>query len=56
MSQNNIQIASVQTLVRRLVTNTFNPHYIIIDEAHHAAAGSWRKIIEHFKDAYKAVD
>ena len=52
-SQNNIQIASVQTLVRRLVTNTFKPHYIIIDEAHHAAAGSWRKIIEHFKDAYK---
>ena len=52
-SQNNIQIASVQTLVRRLVTNKFNPHYIIIDEAHHAAAGSWRKIIEHFKDAYK---
>ena len=52
-SQNNIQIASVQTLVRRLVTNTFNPNYIIIDEAHHAAAGSWRKIIEHYKDAYK---
>ena len=52
-SQNNIQIASVQTLIRRLVTNKFNPHYIIIDEAHHAAAGSWRKIIEHFKDAYK---
>ena len=52
-SQNNIQIASVQTLVRRLVTNTFNPDYIIIDEAHHAAAGSWKKIIEHFKDAYK---
>lgn len=52
-SQNNIQIASVQTLVRRLVTNTFKPHYIIIDEAHHSAAGSWSKIIEHFKDAYK---
>ena len=52
-SQNNIQIASVQTLVRRLVTNTFNPNYIIIDEAHHAAAGSWQKIIEHFKDAFK---
>ncbi len=52
-STNNIQIASVQTLVRRLVTNTFNPNYIIIDEAHHAAAGSWTKIIDHFKDAYK---
>jgi superfamily II DNA or RNA helicase len=52
-STNNIQIASVQTLVRRLVKNTFNPNYIIIDEAHHAAAGSWTKIINHFKDAYK---
>jgi|TARA_Y100000289_G_scaffold62552_1_gene71877 superfamily II DNA or RNA helicase len=52
-SRNNIQIASVQTLVRRLVKNTFNPNYIIIDEAHHAAAGSWTKIIDHFKDAYK---
>ena len=52
-STNNIQIASVQTLVRRLVKNTFNPNYIIIDEAHHAAAGSWTKIIDHFKDAYK---
>ena len=52
-SSNNIQIASVQTLVRRLVKNTFNPNYIIIDEAHHAAAGSWTKIIDHFKDAYK---
>jgi len=52
-SKNNIQIASVQTLVRRLVKNTFNPNYIIIDEAHHAAAGSWTKIIDHFKDAYK---
>ena len=52
-STNNIQIASVQTLVRRLVKNTFNPNYIIIDEAHHAAAGSWKKIIEHFKEAYK---
>tara|TARA_R100001443_G_scaffold27558_2_gene40765 strand:- start:12376 stop:14139 length:1764 start_codon:yes stop_codon:yes gene_type:complete len=52
-STNNIQIASVQTLVRRLVKNTFNPNYIIIDEAHHAAAGSWTKIINYFKDAYK---
>ena len=51
--KNNIQIASVQTLVRRLDNNHFFPDYIIIDEAHHAAAGSWRKIIEHFKDAYK---
>ena len=48
-----IQIASVQTLVRRLNTNKFKPHYIIIDEAHHAAAGSWDKILTNFSDAYR---
>ena len=48
-----IQIASVQTLVRRLNTNKFKPHYIIIDEAHHAAAGSWDKILTNFDDAYR---
>ena len=48
-----IQIASVQTLVRRLNTNKFTPHYIIIDEAHHAAAGSWDKILTNFSDAYR---
>ena len=43
-----IQICSVQTLVRRLnkiKENSFN--LLIIDEAHHATAGSWKKIIDH---------
>ena len=48
-----IQIASVQTLVRRLSSNTFIPNFIIIDEAHHAAAGSWDKILTSFPNAYK---
>ncbi len=52
-SKSSIQIASVQTLVRRLSSNTFTPNYIIIDEAHHAAAGSWDKILANFPDAYK---
>lgn len=42
--------ASVQSLVRRLdryPPNTFDT--IIVDEAHHAAAGSYRKILAHFK-------
>ena len=52
-SRSSIQIASVQTLVRRLSSNTFKPNYIIIDEAHHAAAGSWDKILATFPDAYK---
>ena len=52
-SRSAIQIASVQTLVRRLSSNTFTPNYIIIDEAHHAAAGSWDKILATFPNAYK---
>lgn len=50
---NNIQVASVQTLVRRLETIDYKPDYIIVDEAHHAAAGTWQKIIKHYKDTYK---
>ena len=46
----NVQIASVQTLVNRL-DKIKKPDLIIIDEAHHATAGSWRKIIEYFSDA-----
>lgn len=47
-----IQICSVQTLVRRL--NYLNEDYcqlLIIDEAHHAVAGSWEKIITNFREA-----
>ena len=43
-SDHKVQVASVQTLVRRLTTTDFKPDLIIIDEAHHAVAGSWEKI------------
>jgi superfamily II DNA or RNA helicase len=43
-----IQVASVQTLIRRLQKITTPPDLIIIDEAHHAAAGSWQAIINHW--------
>lgn len=39
-----VQVASVQTYVRRL--GIFKPALIIADEAHHATAGSWRKVID----------
>ena len=52
--KNNIQIASVQTLVRRLDNNDFFPDYIIIDEAHHAAAGSWQKILDYYDNTCQA--
>lgn len=45
-----IQIASVQTLIRR-IDRIEKPDLIVIDEAHHAIAGSWRKVVERFSDA-----
>ena len=46
-----IQVASVQTLIRRLDTAA-EPDLIIIDEAHHATTGStWGKILAHWPDA-----
>lgn len=44
-----VQVASVQTLVRRLAK--IPPDYfglLIVDEAHHAVAGSWAKVIDYF--------
>jgi len=47
-----IQVASVQTLIRRL-EDTPAPDLIIIDEAHHAVAGSWGKILDHWPNALR---
>lgn len=45
-----VVIASVQSLVRRLYNfNPFDFDRIITDEAHHAVAGSYRKIYDYFK-------
>lgn len=46
-----VQVASVQTLARRL-DKIITPDVIICDEAHHATANTWTKIIEYFPDAY----
>lgn len=45
-----VQVASVQTLVNRLARIPA-PDLIIIDECHHATAGSWRKVIDFFPNA-----
>ena len=50
-SDHPVQVASVQTLIRRLNSADFTPDLIIIDEAHHAVAGSWDKIIGRFPNA-----
>src|SRR5579875_681687 len=44
-----VQVASVQTLIRRLHKHHFD--FLFIDEAHHATAGSWRKIVDAFPNA-----
>lgn len=45
-----VQVASVQTLVKRL-DKIQPPDLIVIDEAHHASANTWRTIIERFPNA-----
>lgn len=45
-----VSVASVQTLVRRLDQHSFD--LIVVDEAHHAVAGSYKKIIDHYQEAH----
>ena len=45
-----IQIASVMTMANRL--DKFCPEFIIVDECHHAVAGSWEKITSAYPDAF----
>ncbi|MBB1074493.1 DEAD/DEAH box helicase family protein [Rhodoferax sp. 4810] len=48
-----IQVASVQTLVRRLDVINWSPDFIIVDEAHHATRKTiWGQILNHFNHAY----
>lgn len=44
------QVASVQTLIRRL-SKIKEPDLIIVDEAHHTNAGSWKKVLDYFPKA-----
>ena len=49
----NVVFASVQTLVRHLdafPSDRFD--YVVVDEFHHAAASSYRQVIDHFDPAF----
>lgn len=48
-----IQVASVQTLARRLHHVAAQPDLIVVDEAHHAIAGTWRRTLSHWPDALR---
>lgn len=51
MTSDAIQVATIQTLARR-AHKLPPPGLLIIDEAHHSAAASYRKVIEICKGAY----
>lgn len=46
-----VQVASVQTLANRLHKIPFTPDLIIVDEAHHSAANTWKKVYNHYPNA-----
>lgn len=46
-----VQVASVQTLVKRMHKLPVSPDLVIVDEAHHATAGTWRKILDFYPKA-----
>jgi DNA repair protein RadD len=47
-----VQVVSVQTVVRR-TGGLIPPDVIIVDECHHAAAGTWGKILQAFPRAVR---
>lgn len=49
-----VQVASVQTVARRLgrlEAAGWKPDLIVVDECHHAVAGTWRRVLEAFPGA-----
>jgi superfamily II DNA or RNA helicase len=48
-----IQVASVQTLTRRLGQLVTAPDLIVIDEAHHATANGWQRALNHWPEALR---
>lgn len=50
MTKDLVQVASVQTLIRRLDKYP-EPNLIIVDECAHAAASSWVRILKHYENS-----
>lgn len=48
-----VQIASIQTLTRRLDRLRYEPDLIIFDECHHTAANNWAELFSHFSASFK---
>lgn len=48
-----VQVASVYTMSRRL-GKLPHPDFLIIDEAHHTIAKTWKNIVDYYSDSYIA--
>lgn len=46
-----VQVASVQTMAKRLEKIELNPKLIVYDEAHHCTASTYRKILDFYPNA-----
>lgn len=47
-----VAVASIQSLDKRLATETMAFDFIILDEAHHVTAATWQRVLAHFPSAY----
>ncbi len=47
-----VQIASVATLARRLAAGFAPPDLVVVDECHHAVAGTWSKVLAAAPEAF----
>jgi DNA repair protein RadD len=50
-SAHSVQIASIATLARRLDRWRDKFDLVVVDEAHHCVAGSWRRVLDAFPNA-----
>lgn len=47
-----VQVASIHAVARRLSSFPWSPNLVIVDEAHHCAARSWRQVLDGYPHAH----
>lgn len=46
-----VQVASIHAVARRLSSFPWSPNLVIVDEAHHCAARSWRQVLDGYPNS-----
>jgi len=47
-----VQVASIHSAARRLKAFPWSPNLLIVDEAHHCAARSWKQVLDGYPNAH----